>query len=361
MKKQTVILLAVLAGVLAGCDHAGPLGEEPSARHAPDETLAADGSATNLRAVYPGAFEAYRYAGRRYVLYTPTSYDGQAPVPLVVALHGCAQSPEQFAVDTDLNRLAEARGFLVVYPEQSRSANPGRCWNWFEAEHQQRGRGEPGLLAGLVRQVQDLRAVDATRVFALGFSAGGAMAAVLGVTYPDLFAGISVHAGVMYMGGIRSAEAARAMSTGFGPDPTRQGERAFQAMGPRARPVRVIAFQGAADLVVKPANVQALTAQWLRTNVLAAEADALTKRVQQGRVPGGRYYTRTQYRGAGFTVEHYLVWGMSHRYAGGSGEAEWRGGTALTDPWAPPASAWSLDFFGIPANAGVRSLTISSN
>jgi poly(hydroxyalkanoate) depolymerase family esterase len=134
---------------------------------------------------------------RDYRLYLPSNLTA-APRPLVVMLHGCTQTPEDFAVGTGMNALAERHGFLVAYPEQSREANQTGCWNWFASEHQCRWTGEPAIIAAIVAAIADEQAVDRTRVFVAGMSAGGAMAAILAATHPDLFAGISIHSGLPF-------------------------------------------------------------------------------------------------------------------------------------------------------------------
>jgi poly(hydroxyalkanoate) depolymerase family esterase len=283
---------------------------------------------------------------RDYKLWVPINYDGKRAVPLVLMLHGCTQNPDDFAAGTQMNALADTHTFLVAYPDQPSSANGNKCWNWFQPAHQQRGMGEPSLLAAVVQQVQATYRVDPERIYVAGMSAGGAMAVIMGATYPDLFRGVGVSAGLEYKAAEDLLGALAAQQAG-GPDPNQQGRAAYQAMGTYARRMPVIVFHGSLDPTVNRVNGDQTLNQWAQTNDLLDDGadnnsvDDVPEVTIAGKVPDGYTYTQSVYHDAKGKLlsEKWIVDGMTHRWSGGSAEGSY------TDPKGPNASAEMWRFF----------------
>ena len=256
---------------------------------------------------------------RAYKLYIPpASFEG--PLPLVVMLHGCTQNPDDFAAGTQMNEAALKRGFYVLYPAQTQHANASRCWNWFKHNHQARGRGEPALLAGMTRDVMSRYHIDPQRVYVAGLSAGGAMAAILGDAYPDLFAAVGVHSGLPTGAATNVQTALGVMQSGAAP-----GARTT------ASPPTIV-FHGDSDATVNPANGE---------HVVAASAGASRSEHKRARSSNGRDYTQRIYTQADGRVvaEHWAVHGAGHAWSGGSAQGSYTDGTG------PDASEEMLRFF----------------
>jgi poly(hydroxyalkanoate) depolymerase family esterase len=170
------------------------------------------------------------------------------PNGLIVMLHGCKQDPDDFALGTNMNAVAEAHALLVAYPAQTSSANPSSCWNWFSPMGQTRDLGEPSIVAGVTRALVMEFGVDRHRVFVAGLSAGGATAAVMAGTYPDLYAAAGVIPGLLNGPPMTSSPLFAAMRGDFGPSSTAMSASA----SPGSSAVGTIVFHGSADRTVAP-------------------------------------------------------------------------------------------------------------
>lgn len=280
-----------------------------------------------LPAPKPGHFlqgEFANHAGARsYKLYVPGCYRGQ-PLPLVVMLHGCTQDPDDFATGTRMNALAEETRCFVVYPAQSADANQHRCWNWFSALDQQRGQGEPSIIAGIAGEIMSRYNIRRSEVYVAGLSAGGAMAAIVGALYPDLFCAVGVHSGLPFASARDLPSALSAMRRGMQAEPIAGGG------------LPIIVFHGDQDSTVHPRNGEQVMIQKLHGHGVLEKAA-----IDTGSVPDGHHYTRTIHRRSNGKPlgEHWLVHGAGHAWSGGSADGSY------TDAKGPDASREMLRFF----------------
>jgi poly(hydroxyalkanoate) depolymerase family esterase len=236
------------------------------------------------------------------------------------------QSPDDFAAGTRMNFIAEEQNCFVAYPAQRTEANQAKCWNWFRTADQQRGTGEPSLIAGITLQIMRDYSVDPSRVYVGGLSAGAAAAAIMGATYNDLYAAIGVHSGLACGAATDLPSAFVAMRQGGGPD-----DRAILADRP---PIPTIVFHGDRDTTVHPKNGGQILEQSIRTT-------NTQKEVYRGQVPGGHAFTRTilsDASGRGI-LEHWNIQGAGHAWSGGSAAGSY------TDPRGPDATKEMVRFF----------------
>jgi poly(hydroxyalkanoate) depolymerase family esterase len=294
----------------------------------------------------PGEFVEKSFWGdagtRTYKLYIPKTY-ARRRMPLIVMLHGCTQNPNDFAAGTQMNILADAWGFLVVYPAQSARANPGRCWNWFRPHNQERDRGEPSLIAGITREVAAAYRVDQRRIFIAGMSAGAAMSVIMGNTYPDLFAAVGAHSGFAYRAADSFASALAAM----------RGDR--EIVADRADPMGsapnspasslgvlpIIVFHGDRDKTIHVDNGSEIVAQAISNGVHFGIIDPRRNPMQERMFSNGREHTNTVYYGAKARpiVEYWVLHGGGHAWSGGSTKG------SFTEVTGPNASAEMVRFF----------------
>ena len=266
---------------------------------------------------------------RRYRLYVPSTA-GEGLQGLIVMLHGCTQSPEDFAAGTGMNALAEEHRLLIVYPAQTGGDNSMSCWNWFRPGDQMRDIGEPAIIAGLTESLRDQYAIPKDRVFVAGLSAGGAMAAIMGETYPELYGAIGVHSGLAYgsANDVMSAFTAMRGQEGIEQAPSRNG-----GGGPEAAP-RMIVFHGSADTTVHPSNAGRIIASH-------GGSSGTTSRTEHGPSGETRAYTRLVAERDDGThgMECWMIEGAQHAWSGGNPSGSY------TDPRGPNASAAMVRFF----------------
>ncbi|MFN3630154.1 MAG: alpha/beta hydrolase family esterase [Casimicrobiaceae bacterium] len=293
----------------------------------------------------PSSFETYKFsndAGSRiYKVYIPPGQSDR-PYPMMVMLHGCSQSADDFAADTQMNRFADEYGFIVVYPQQTAGANAAKCWNWFNPQDQVRGAGEPSLIAGIVCEVVQRNGADPSRIFVAGLSAGAAMAVVLGETYPELFAGVGAHSGLPYAiaHDIPSAMAAmkgRGGATGL--------NASCAASGPAHRTVLhavpVIVFHGDRDHTVQSANGAYIVQQAHDAHGVQAGDPGLRVKRLSGVTAGGQRFSRAVHadsRGQA-RIENWTLHGAGHAWSGGHTNGSYN------DAAGPDASAEMVRFF----------------
>jgi poly(hydroxyalkanoate) depolymerase family esterase len=259
---------------------------------------------------------------REYKLFVPGAHPGTRP--LVVMLHGCSQSPSDFAAGTGMNTLAETHGFYVLYPGQTSRANGQRCWNWFQPGEQDRETGETGIIAGMTRAVVAAHRINPRHVFIAGLSAGGAAAANIAHAYPELFAAVGIHSGL-------AAGCARDVSAAL--TVMRLGPVAEADCVAPVTPMPTIVVHGESDGTVNPLNGEQALAQ--------AGIAGLTPEVIEDVSPGGLPYIRTRYADATGHVraEGWMVRGLGHAWSGGTLAGSY------TDPRGPDASRAMLNFF----------------
>jgi poly(hydroxyalkanoate) depolymerase family esterase len=275
---------------------------------------------------------------RHYFLYLPRRYSTTRPSPLVVMLHGCKQDAATFSGGTRMNQLADQEGFLVLYPEQRRLANAHRCWNWFDSSAQRAG-GEAALIAGMVREVISAHAIDPSRVYVAGLSAGGAMTSIMASCYGDLFAACAIHSGLMYQAAESVSEATRAMKQGSRASPQ---DTALHAMAQKDFSfVPALVIHGSKDGTVNPVNADQVVEQFMAMSSLAQGGSAAVIENAYSESGGGRYdYEVREYRrGDTFVLRKVLVDGLDHAWSGGSEELP------FNDAKGPDATRMIWEFF----------------
>jgi poly(hydroxyalkanoate) depolymerase family esterase len=261
---------------------------------------------------------------RDYLIYVPAGWSRWRRAPLLVLLHGCGQSPEDFAALSRLTQYADAEGMLVLLPRQAKAANDWHCWNWFEA-NTERGAGEAAIIAAQVVHVRRHYRARRERAWVAGMSAGGAMAAVLGLRHPRLVRGVLVHSGLACGAASTPAAALRVMAEGPDTSVERIADEAYVEEGRRTFRVPLLVIHGSEDGVVSPANADALVRQYLRFDrqpqaLDPAAGHALPPAFATAHEAGGTDHpTRVDdwHDAQGCVVRRVIVEGMGHAWSGG--------------------------------------------
>ena len=307
------------------------------------------------REVAPGRFESgakfswrgwlgaapFVWPRREYLIYIPRGWSRWRRAPLLVLCHGCKQSPEEIAEATRIVALADHERWLVLLPRQNDSANTWRCWNWFDARTAE-GAGEAAIVAAQIAAVANRYRADPRRVIVAGMSAGGALAAVIGLKHAGLVRGVVAHSGLACGAAASAMTALGVMMRGPETDVERIAEESRLSASRDALPVPLLAIHGEQDGIVAPRNTVALVRQYLRFNGHAAmstplvSATALPDADAESRTAGddGRIVTTREWKSNGRLIVRFVsVGGLGHAWSGGDGRFPYN------DPAPPDAGA----------------------
>lgn len=279
---------------------------------------------------------------RKYSLYLPARYDASAKHMLVVLLHGCTQDAADFARGTRIAAHADTVGFIALLPEQPESANPKKCWNWYDPAHQARDAGEPAIITGMTAKIMMDYRVDPDRVHLAGVSAGAAMASLVAVAYPETFASVALHSGIPRGSAANVMAALGVMARGVPDDQARAlGAEAATAMGKGARPIPALVIYGGSDKVVNTANGHGTALLWAAMNRAVSGASPVSVLVPatEAGVDNGYHYQRQSYESGDREVVEISVQELGHAWSGGSKEG------TFTDEQGIDATIEVLRFF----------------
>ena len=284
----------------------------------------------------------------RYLLYTPASYRPGRPTPLVVAVHGCQTTAEQHMRSTLFNQVAERERFLVLYADvdmlgRTQPGPANQCWKFPYPPAYFRGNSDTAAIADMTGEVMAARAIDPQRVYVVGTSAGGLMAAVEAAAYADVFAAVGLVASAGYADG-------PCFTTGVGIQVQASAQLAFNAMGPNARVVPTFVIGSDADLAFPATCADKALEQGLRTNNLVLSGvqeepiPLAPAAVRDRQKPGGYAYTVSRYRDPDGCLigEKWIIDGMPHSWPGGTTDPKYAG---WTDPKAPSGAEGAWAFF----------------
>jgi poly(hydroxyalkanoate) depolymerase family esterase len=288
----------------------------------------------------PGAGQMAPARRMLYWLYLPPDA-GNAPLPLVVMLHGCQQMATDFAQSTRMNELAARKGFAVLYPQQSAAADAHRCWHWYKRSTQE-GLGDVRLIADMIRQVQLKHRLDSSRTYVAGLSAGAGLASILALRYPAMVAAVGLHSAPVFGTTDSPMSAYGAMQHGSG-SAHRESVRSFGNAEQAFPGMPAILIHGARDSVVRRINMTQLTEQFsiLNAGVITRE-EAVVRNWparSSGRHPRHAYESRTWYAGRKPQLVACEIEQLGHAWSGGDGSVE------FSAPEGPDATLMMWTFF----------------
>ncbi|WGS54525.1 PHB depolymerase family esterase [Paraburkholderia sp. D15] len=270
----------------------------------------------------------------QYGLYIPSGHALEA-MPLVVMLHGCTQSIDEFAEGTRMNVLADRFGFAVVYPEQSKHAHSHRCWHWYDAG-ESAGGAEARAVVSLVDALVAEHGFDSERVYAAGISAGAGLTALLAVHYPEHFAAVALHSGPAFGEARTGITAMDVMRRGARGEPAQLVDQLVDVAHYPGMPAIIV--HGDADHVVSPVNADQLAEEFLRLNRIV-DADGTRKSGEVREERKGGVVMRDFVRGGRRVVRLCRVQGLGHAWSGGDDAVPFHSAKG------PDASAMIWEFF----------------
>ena len=278
-----------------------------------------------------------------YWLYLPSGATAATPRPLVVMLHGCKQTPTDFAASTRMNQLAERKGFAVLYPQQSAASDSNRCWHWYKRATQQ-GQGDVMLIAQMIKQVQSKHRLDTRRTYVAGLSAGAGLAAILALRHPELIAAAGLHSSPVFGTSDSPLSGFQAMQQGASMK-HREVAAEFAAEQPAFPGMPVMLIHGKNDSVVRRVNIDHLTAQFTLIDAPFITSAQPVLRSYAGRA-GGRsprhaYKTATYYAGRKPAVVKCEIDALGHAWSGGEGSFDY------STPEGPDATSLLWNFFAL--------------
>ncbi len=271
-----------------------------------------------------------------YWLYLPDTTPAPAGLPLVVMLHGCDQSATMFAQGTRMNHWAEKQGYAVLYPQQSVSAHPHRCWKWYDRATQH-GGGDVSLIVGIVAKVAEKYPIDRSRIYICGISAGAGMANIVALNHPEMFAGLGMHSGPLFGAGHSTVGALGVMQHGA----SHRVDSAIEEVlfkRPGFPPLPTILFQGDDDHVVRAVNQTQLTRQAMLLNRLphGCPVEVSDKAGTRSAHP---YRVHDVYRDRKLMLRVAQIAELKHAWSGGDERLSYNSGAG------PDASKMLLEFF----------------